>query len=251
MIAIISDLHSNLEAVSAVLRDIDRQKIKTIYCLGDVIGYGANPREVLGLIMERSQMTILGNHEYALMYTAEDFNEKARAALEWTRGVLNAADRPREENYRFWGYLGDLPKTHHDEDALYVHGSPRNPILEYMLPRDAKNEAKMRAVFERQGRPVCFVGHSHVPGVYTQRNEFLSPDSLGGSYSLVRSEKALINVGSVGQPRDGDTRLSYVTYDGETVWFHRLEYDFKKASEKIRSIPELPDYLADRLLVGR
>lgn len=253
MIAIISDLHSNLEAVSTALRDIEKRRIETVYCLGDVIGYGANPREVLAMIMERCRVVILGNHEYALMYTMEDFNDKARAAIEWTRGVLNAADRPREENYRFWGWLGDLPQTHRDEDALFVHGSPRNPILEYMLPRDAKNPVKMKSVFERQDRPVCFTGHSHIPGVYTEAEEFeyLAPDAVSGAYKLPKNRKTLINVGSVGQPRDGDTRLSYASYDGETVYFHRLEYDYKKASEKIRSIPELPNYLADRLLVGR
>lgn len=251
MIAIISDLHSNLEAVQRVFADIDRQRISTVYCLGDVIGYGANPREVLRLVMERCKMTILGNHEHALMYYAEDFNEKARAALEWTRNLLNSPEHRREENYRFWGFLGDRPQAERDEDTLYVHGSPRHPVMEYMLPRDVKNPAKMKAVFERQDRRICFVGHSHVPGVYTEAGEFFKPEAVNGSYKFPKDRKTLINIGSVGQPRDGDVRLSYVSYDGETVRFHRLEYDHKAASEKIRAVPELPDYLADRLLVGR
>lgn len=251
MIAIISDLHSNLEAVSAAFADIERQGIRKVYCLGDVVGYGANPREVLRLVMEKCQVTLLGNHENALMFYPEDFSEKARIAIEWTRTILNSAEYSKEENYRFWGFLGDRPKEYREEKALYVHGSPRNPLMEYMLPRDVQNQTKMKAVFAVQDRAVCFVGHSHVPGVYTEDCKFLAPENIQYEYELPETGKTLINVGSVGQPRDGDTRLSYVSYDGKRVRFHRIAYDHKAASEKIRATPGLPVFLAERLLVGR
>jgi diadenosine tetraphosphatase ApaH/serine/threonine PP2A family protein phosphatase len=118
-----------------------------------------------------------------------------------------------------------------------------------MVPADIRNREKMREIFDMIPS-LCFVGHSHIPGVYTDSMRFYSPDRLGGTYSH-NGGKALINVGSVGQPRDGDPRSSYVTFDGTTVRFHRIEYDVEDTVKKIYATPGLPNYLADRLLVGR
>jgi len=246
--AIISDLHGNLAAAEAVFADIRRRMIRDVVCLGDMIGYGPNPREVLDLCRD-CRFVLMGNHEEAVMFYGEDFNEKARKALDWTKEQLNSSKYDRTENYELWNFLGSLEESHTDDDILYVHGSPRVPTKEYMVPGDVRNKDKMREVFELVPR-ICFVGHSHIPGVYTDSFRFYSPDRLGGTYSH-NGGKALVNVGSVGQPRDGDPRSSYVTFDGTTVRFHRLEYDVEETVKRIYATPGLPNYLADRLLVGR
>ena len=246
--AIISDLHANLAATETVLADIRRRMIRDVVCLGDMIGYGPNPREVLDYCRD-CRFVLMGNHEEAVMFYGEDFNEKARQALEWTKAQLNSAKYDRTENYELWNFLGCLEETHLEGEAFFVHGSPRIPTKEYMVPADIRNREKMREIFDMIPS-VCFVGHSHIPGVYTDSMRFYSPDRLGGSYSH-NGGKALINVGSVGQPRDGDPRSSYVTFDGSTVRFHRIEYDVEDTVQRIYATPGLPNYLADRLRVGR
>ncbi len=250
MIAFISDLHSNMEAIDAVMRDIEAQGIERIICLGDVIGYGPEPRAALLRAME-FELTLLGNHEAAVLYYAEDFNEKARIALEWTREQLNSTAAPKDENYRLWGFLGDLPESHRLENALLVHGSPRDPVREYMLPRDAADTAKMQDVFAKMDRDFCFVGHSHVPGAYPDSGGFLPPAKLPDGVRRTPGRKVVVNIGSVGQPRDGDNRASYVTFDGDTVRFRRVPYDFPTTMQKIVATGVLPRYLADRLKVGK
>lgn len=255
MIAIISDLHANVEAITTAITEARRRGAKRIVCLGDVVGYGASPREALNLVRKYCDYCLFGNHEEALLNGGEDFNEKARAAIEWTRSELSSKDHPREENYAIWDYLDALQAQteRREEHALFVHGSPFDPVREYVMPRDARNPEKMGRIFDRQDRPVCFVGHSHVPGVYTSDGRFLRPQDVGGSVRTGEyGEKVLINVGSVGQPRDGDPRLSFVLYDGrDKVEFIRLPYDIESAAKKIRAVPALPEYLAHRLTVGR
>ena len=249
--AILSDIHSNREALDAALRDVESRGVKDLVCLGDVIGYGACPRESLLGVMDRCRFTLLGNHEQAAMYYPEDFNPKARVALDWTRGALNDPERPRAENFRLWDFLGGLTETVREGDVQYSHGSPRDPLREYVLPRDVANPAKMKAIFDRIDRRVAFIGHSHVPGVFTEDGRFISPQALDGPFSLPRKERTLVNVGSVGQPRDGDPRLSYALFDGEAVLFVRLPYDAEAAAARIRATGVLPEFLASRLLVGR
>ncbi len=249
-IAFISDLHSNMEAIDAVLRDIESQGIERIICLGDVIGYGPEPRAALLRAMS-FELTLLGNHEAAVLYYAEDFNEKARIALEWTRDQLNSTAAPKDENYRLWGFLGDLPESHRFDNVLLVHGSPRDPVREYMLPRDANDKAKMRDVFERMGADLCLVGHSHVPGAYPESGGFFPPGEVKDGVRVERGTRVIVNIGSVGQPRDGDNRASYVTFDGDTVRFRRVPYDFSTTMQKIVATGVLPRYLADRLRVGK
>ncbi|MFH0947214.1 MAG: metallophosphoesterase family protein [Planctomycetota bacterium] len=251
MIALISDLHSNMEAIEAVLADIAGQGIDRIVCLGDVIGYGPEPVQALRLV-EKFELCLRGNHEEAVLYVAEDFNDKAREALDWTRDQLNDPALPREDRYALWGVLGDQMKVEHRLDsALLVHGSPRDPIREYILPRDARDLVKMGEIFDKIPDRFCFVGHSHVPGIYPNSGGFLPPSALDGQYVPPQGVKVVVNVGSVGQPRDGDPRACYATWDGAAVRFRRVEYDFRKTMEKIRQQAGLADYLADRLEVGR
>ncbi|MHC4920133.1 MAG: metallophosphoesterase family protein [Planctomycetota bacterium] len=251
MIAFISDIHSNTAALGACLRQIEAVGADRIICLGDVIGYGPEPRETLLKIIEVCEFSMLGNHEHGSMFYASDFNPKARIALDWTRDQLNLRDCPREENMRLWNYLSDMRQRYEEDNFLLVHGSPRDPIKEYMVPRDVEDSEKMGECFEQMGdAQLCFVGHSHVPGVYEEFGGFKTPEDLGGNYDIGEG-RALINVGSVGQPRDGDTRATFATLNESTVNFHRVEYDIQTTQEKIRAIPELPDDLAERLEKGR
>ncbi|MEM7199439.1 MAG: metallophosphoesterase family protein [Planctomycetota bacterium] len=253
MYALISDIHSNTEALEVCLGEIDRLGVERILCLGDVIGYGPEPRATLLRVMDVAEFSLLGNHEHGAMFYASDFNPKARAAIDWTRDQLNRRDdaEAREQNMRMWNYLGDMKERCEEDDVVFVHGSPKDPIRDYVVPKDAREPGAMAERFAKMnGAKLCFVGHSHVPGVYPEAGGFVRPDDTNGVYR-VGGDRAIVNIGSVGQPRDGDPRASFVTFDGEAVAFHRLPYDHERTMAKIRAVPELPDYLADRLAQGR
>ncbi len=248
-VALVSDIHANLEACEAVLADIASRGIEEILCLGDVIGYGPNPRECL----ERAydfEFSLLGNHEEAVLYYADDFNDKARQAIEWTKEQLNSSRFSKESNYQIWNYLDGMQRSKVWNDTLLVHASPRKPTKEYLLPQDVNDPDKLRAVFDAMDQSLCFCGHSHVPGVYTDDLKFVPSRELEEGYRP-DERRCIVNVGSVGQPRDGDTRACYVTYDGEVIRFVRVEYDFSQTMEKIRGIEALPNFLADRLSRGK
>ncbi len=264
--ALISDLHGNAPALTVALADARERGVERFVCLGDVIGYGAEPRQCLDLVMRlcavgathldgamlADGLCLLGNHENALLNTSEDFNPKARAALDWTREELLRGPLV-EGGADYFDYIAGLVPARTDEIAQFVHGSPRDPVKEYMLPRDAQNAAKLAANFGCMERNVCFVGHSHVPAVYYEDGRIYRPKDTEGPYDLALSSgsRAIVNVGSVGQPRDGDPRLSYAIFDGARLSFVRLAYDHAAAAAAIRAVAELPDYLAERLLVGR
>jgi len=258
MFAVVSDIHSNLEALTTVLADIKNRGIKTIYCLGDVVGYGPNPRECLDLIIDKSKWCVLGNHDYAVFYEPTNFNYGAEQASFWTRFSLEAEKQAPSRNRR-WSFLGELPMRRTLKTKLngssamidFVHASPRKPINEYIFPDDVyTNPMKVRLLFERV-RHVCFVGHTHLPGVFLEEPDFYLPDELGNVYPVVDGEKAIVNIGSVGQPRDKDNRASYAYVDDEGVHFVRLEYDLETTMKKIKAIKELDDFQADRLREGR
>ncbi len=253
MFAIISDIHSNLEALQAVLADIDARGIQRIVCLGDVIGYGASPRECIDLVIERCEFCLCGNHDHAVFYEPYNFNVGAERACYWTRQVLE--DEPNKVvRDRRWDFLGKLPVRMVYEGMLFVHGSPRRPVNEYLFADDVySNPNKLMANFERLQEVACFVGHTHVPGVFVDDPYFESPDELAepGVYEIAEDDKVIINVGSVGQPRDRDPRAAYGIVDDGRVEFMRLEYDIEKAVQKILNTPELDDYLGHRLLEGR
>jgi predicted phosphodiesterase len=258
MFAVISDIHSNIEALNTVLADIELRGIKTIYCLGDVIGYGPDPQQCLDLIIEKTEWCVLGNHDYATLYEPTNFNYGAEQASFWTRFTLEAEQLTESRNRR-WTFLGGLPmrrtlRTELNADAAiidFIHASPRRPINEYIFPDDVyTNPLKVSLMFE-QVEHICFVGHTHLPGVFLDEPDFYLPDELGDIYPIVGSEKAIINIGSVGQPRDKDNRASYVYVDGNEVNFVRLEYDFESTVKKIKAIDELDNFHAERLRDGR
>ncbi len=258
MFAIISDIHSNIEALTTVLADIEKRGIKTIYCLGDVVGYAANPTECLDLVIEKTEFCLMGNHDYAALYEPTNFNQGAEAAAYWSRKVLEEEPDQAKSDKR-WRYLGSQTMRQTIETKLdgvkttldFVHASPRRPINEYIFPDDVfTTSGKLDALFERV-KHVCFIGHTHLPGVFLEDPDFYTPEELGDKYPIIPDEKAIINVGSVGQPRDRDNRTSYAYIEGNNVHFVRLEYDYKSAAEKIYGIPELDDFEGDRLADGR
>ncbi len=258
MFAVISDIHSNLEALTTVLADIEKRGIKTIYCLGDVIGYGPNPKECLDLITKKTRWCVMGNHDYAVFYEPTNFNYAAEQASFWTREVLET-EKQKQSRDRRWSFLGELSmrktvKTKLDTSQAsldFVHASPRKPINEYIFPDDVyTNPVKVRLMFERVEH-ICFVGHTHLPGVFLDEPDFYLPEELGDTYPIIEDEKAIINIGSIGQPRDKDNRASYVFVEGNELHFVRLEYDFETTMEKIKAIDELDNFHAERLRDGR
>ena len=248
MKAIISDIHSNLEALQAVLDDIAQYQVEGVYCLGDVIGYGPNPRECLDLVMD-CRVVLLGNHDQAVMFDPMQFNPTAERAIQWTRRQLEVPGQNRQQQERRWEFLAERPMRHREDPFLYVHGSARNPINEYVFPEDIYSPRKMEQIFALVER-YCFQGHTHVPGIFTENLQFLSPEEIDYAYPL-DGRKTLCNVGSVGQPRDGDWRACYVLLDGETIYYRRVEYDVNATIEKIYAVPELENFLGDRLREGR
>jgi len=246
--ALISDIHSNLEGLEAVLADIESQGVSEIFCLGDVIGYGPNPRECLDRISESCAVTILGNHDQGALFDPEGFNAGAERAIFWTRDQLEGPYGDPQNNARRWDFLGGLPRQHREEGLLFVHGSPRNPLNEYVFPEDVHHPKKMEKLFALVER-LSFQGHTHVPGIFTTDGQFIRPEQTNYQYRL-GDAKLMINVGSVGQPRDGDSRSCYVILEDELLTYRRVEYPLDKTVEKIYAIPELDNFLGDRLRKG-
>ena len=245
--AIISDIHSNLEAFDAVLSDIESQGITEIYCLGDLVGYGPNPIECIDRMRKIAKICLLGNHDQATLFDPEGFNNSAERAIFWTREQLENFQLPDADER--WNFLNELPRIHREDDFMYVHGSSRNPLNEYVFQDDIYNERKMERLFAIIPK-YSFQGHTHVPGVFTESREFFAPSDLGGRFTL-GSKKAMVNVGSVGQPRDRDPRACYVVLEDMTLTFRRIEYPLDQTVQKIAAIHDLDNYLGTRLREGK
>ena len=237
--AILSDIHANLEALRAVLDDC-RDRADAVICLGDTVGYGADPLPCVELVAEQAQAVVAGNHEYAVsgLLSLTWFNRFARAAAEWTQEHLDESHR---------AYLAGLPLVREIGDATLVHASPSQPDeWEYLVTADDGFDA-----FPHFATRWCFVGHSHVPGTWSLGSS--GPDHHPRATS-VRSEQGrryIVNVGSVGQPRDRDPRAAYAVWDVEAgqVDVRRVAYDVATARRKILEAG-LPRFLAERLAEG-
>lgn len=248
-IAVFSDIHANLPALEAVLRDTDEVGVEELWCLGDVIGYGADPDACVDLVRERADVCLVGNHDLAALGELDTttFSSAAAAAVEWT--AANSTDA----SLRF---LRGLEPADTSRAAALYHASPRDPIWEYVLwPEQA---AECLTVQESR---VSFVGHSHValffsaaePGATAGR----PPEARGwqagaGTKLEIDDGRWLINPGSVGQPRDGDPRAAWLELDTDSwqVTYHRVGYDIDRAAASIERAG-LPEQLAKRLFVGR
>lgn len=256
--AVVSDIHGNAEALRAVLSDIADRGIEKIVCLGDIVGYGPDPLECVDLVREKCAWALMGNHDFGVLYEPTNFNPSAEASAFWTRSVFDSEPdaAKRASRYDFLGRLRVRAVENLLGDStpvLAVHASPRRPVNEYIFPDDANDQPdKLEAIFERVDR-VAIVGHTHVPGVFSDEPDFYPPTELGETkvYKFMDGEKAIVNVGSVGQPRDYDPRASYVVLSSGQVEFFRVPYNIKATADKIHAIPELNNYLGDRLFEGR
>lgn len=238
-VAILSDVHANAEALRAVLDDIERRNVRSIACLGDSVGYGAEPAECLDLLFQSCGSMIAGNHDLAATGRLEDsrFSAFARNAVTFARRLLTPSQRDR---------LARLPDEENLGELLLVHASPIDHE-EFPYIRDVD---LARASFEGRPFQIACYGHTHVPLVFAMSGTRVSM-TMNPRVELARDARYLVNVGSVGQPRDQDPRASYAIYDSDqrVVSFHRVAYDCEKASAKIRAAG-LPEQLGDRLLVG-
>ena len=242
--AVLSDIHGNLESLQAVLGDIDEQGITEIYCLGDIVGYGPNPCECIDLAM-LWDVCVLGNHDQAALCAPESFGLGAEQAIYWTRRQLNESPAGPDQKARRWDFLNEMPRCHRDSGMLFVHGSARDPLTEYVFPEDVYNVPKIENLFALI-HDCCFQGHTHVPGIFTHGGDFLNPAQFE-----LGNTKTMINPGSVGQPRDGDWRACYVVLCDRSVSFRRVEYPLEGTIEKIHAVAELDNFLGDRLREGR
>ena len=237
--AIFGDIHANQEALQAVLWDAQEQGCASYVCLGDIVGYGANPIECLEAIQQLGCPVVRGNHDEgaASESNLEELNPLAQAALLWTRSQLSP-------EHRKW--LADLKLVRQVRDFTIVHATLDSPgSWGYVT-----NRFDAMASFSYQFTQVCFYGHTHVPRIFEKEDSVRA--GRGHDVQLQRGVKYFINVGSVGQPRDGDWRAAYAIFDAQeqTITIRRLDYDVETAMAKIREAG-LPSLLADRLLLGK
>lgn len=248
--AIISDIHANQEALRAVLDDIESRGIHDIICLGDLVGYGPEPAECIELVRQHCRVVLMGNHDYALLTVPYGFNPVAAKSIECHRSRLQGACMDHTRCNGYLEFLKNRPMKHEEDGVLYVHASPRDPLSEYVLESDVAYgpSAKIVGIFEKF-TGVCFVGHSHKPGVITRDFKWLQPAQADGLNAV--ETRCLVNEGSVGQPRDGDPRACYVEWDDGRIFFHRVEYPFRKTMAKIEATGCLHSYCAERLALGK
>ncbi len=238
--AIISDIHGNLEGLRAVLRECSLAQVQALLCAGDIVGYGANPKECLAIIRQFKAMAVAGNHDWAVggRLDFSHFTDDGRAAVEWTRSQISMEDI---------AYLNALELSVKNKDLILVHASLYQP-QEFRYMTDV---SKAMESFALMDVPVCFIGHTHVPGVFVQAD--------GKSYYLDNSTveiqpryKYIVNAGSVGQPRDGNPMAGFCIYDTglQTIELRRVPYNIHEAQRKILEAG-LPRNLAFRLAVGK
>jgi diadenosine tetraphosphatase ApaH/serine/threonine PP2A family protein phosphatase len=237
--AILADIHGNLAAFKAVLQDIEeRGGAEELWCLGDIVGYGPDPSECIALLRQYNHLCVAGNHDWAAIgkVAISDFNPDAAEACRWTARQLSPEDVR---------YLDNLPLTLSRDDFTIAHGSPREPIWEYVL--STQSATANLQFFETR---FCLIGHSHLPVVF---------ENAGGRCVLMElpaelrlgENRMIINPGGVGQPRDGDPRAAYAIYDDgiATIYHYRIPYDIEATQERMVK-HGLPSFLATRLSYG-
>ncbi len=240
-IALISDIHGNLEALTAVLKDIEKHQVDQIWCLGDVVGYGANPSECLKLVTETCDIRLMGNHDHSTLGKTpiDGYTQVARVSTEWTQDKLTKKDLDILESFTMEHWL---------DDVLAIHASPYDPEeWHYILTPVEADDA-----FGAFDGSICFHGHSHMPVIFTEMPGALPRRKEAHDFDADEENRYLINVGSVGQPRDNDPRACWVLYDSDErhIEYHRVEYDIRQTQSKMTEA-QLPRMLVNRLATGR
>ena len=240
--AVFSDVHANVEALEAVLTDAGRRSPDAYLCLGDIVGYGPDPNECVERVRSLGAAAIAGNHDRGAAGRLDPaaFSSLARTAIEWTAGVLTQQNR---------AFLAALPDRFEPPRFLAVHGSPREPVEEYIFDLPTA-----LAVFAETDFRVCLVGHTHIPGVFALgKDGHIKAQTLGpdGPARLAATSRYIVNAGSVGQPRDGDPRAAYLMFDDEAavVTLHRVGYPVAATQAKMTA-RGLPPLLSRRLAAG-
>jgi diadenosine tetraphosphatase ApaH/serine/threonine PP2A family protein phosphatase len=239
---LISDIHGNLEALQATLEAAKRFEPYQLMCLGDVVGYGADPQPCIDLVGDNASLMLAGNHDLAVagVIPTDNFNAIARRSVDWTREQLTSEDRE---------LLGNLPLQYVDGDYCYTHASPIDPMrFAYIRTLEEVGE-----VFNHIGQRFCFVGHTHLPVIVSMRQKTGKMEVVRDPrIRLKEGDRYFINVGSIGQPRDSNPDACCVLLDEEadTLQFVRIPYDISKSQGKILS-NGLPSYLAERLVLAR
>jgi len=240
--AILSDVHANLEALEVVLEDVRARRPEVILCLGDFVGYGPDPNGCVDILRPQLGGAVVGNHDLAALneLEIETFNPLAAAAILWTRDHLSAPVRT---------YLQGLPRQMSPNGFLAVHASVRDPIEEYIFDTEVAE-----ANFAASNFHLCVVGHTHVPAIFVSNEGHVTgmPFLVDHPLRLENDRRYIVNVGSVGQPRDGDPRAAYVWFDGEAqvASLIRLDYPIEHTQKKMMEFG-LPPMLAERLALGR
>lgn len=240
-IALISDIHGNLEALKTVLEDVKTRKVDKIHCLGDVVGYGSEPRACLELVRDQCDIKLMGNHEYVALglQTLDDLNELAQQSIGWTTNQLTD---------REFSIIADFEMDAVEEDCYFVHSSPHQPDRwNYILTAWEAEQG-----FTHCKHKIGFLGHTHLPMIFSQGKDGSVRCQTGHDFDPFEDTRYLVNVGSVGQPRDGDPRACYCVYDSAecSVAYHRISYDIKRTQDKMTKA-KLPSMLIERLEVGR
>jgi predicted phosphodiesterase len=240
--AILADIHANLAAFEAVLEDIEAKgSVDELWCLGDIVGYGPDPGECIELLRKYNPVCVVGNHDLGAIDKLDlsSFNPAAAAACRWTAAQLKTSDIR---------YLESLPLTVTKGDFYLVHGSPAEPVMEYVMSTGIAEKN-----FSFFDSPYCLVGHTHVPLAFKQAETLCSSISLSPNIGLVLgAHRMIVNPGGVGQPRDGDPRASYAIYEseGSILRLYRVPYDINSTQDKMVQAG-LPMPLISRLESGR
>jgi predicted phosphodiesterase len=238
---IFSDIHSNLEALEAVIKAYQSESIDMYLCLGDIVGYGANPVECIQIIKDLTQIVVAGNHDWAAagLFSLEYFNTWARQAIIWTKQSMDLASRD---------FLASLSLIYENQDFIIVHGSLNQPEeFNYLT-----NSSEASQTFALMAKPICFLGHTHSVETFIRDKQGNVNYQIDVRFKLNKGHQYIVNVGSIGQPRDGNNKASFCIYDTEEkeVLIKRVSYDVKTAQRKILT-NGLPQFLAARLSTGR
>ncbi|MCX5681095.1 MAG: metallophosphoesterase family protein [Candidatus Omnitrophica bacterium] len=238
---IFADIHGNLEALTAVLAALKNEKVDEYHCCGDVVGYGANPSECISQIHKIKCICVAGNHDWAVAgkIVTDNFSSHARSAVEWTCTHINPCDKE---------FLESLDLVYRNNEFIVVHGTLDCPQeFDYLRSRDQAIRS-----FAVMNRRICFIGHSHVPGIFDEKEDGSLEVSKSYKIDIALGCRYIINVGSVGQPRDGNPEAAYGIFDSsvKTIEIKRVRYDIASAKKKILDAG-LPSELGSRLASGR
>jgi diadenosine tetraphosphatase ApaH/serine/threonine PP2A family protein phosphatase len=282
MRALISDIHANLEALCAVMKDIERHDVREVLCLGDIVGYGPDPEACVDYIMGKAKVTLMGNHDHALIHNPLGFNPMAAEVIHLTQERMDPRKNPeKKETGVFephfyscghagevppclllehakdsrWHFIDSLPDRHRESGLLFIHASPLDTIFEYVLPDrfpTAWKPERLRELFESVER-LAFYGHTHMPCAIADDLTCTYPQDCNYRFTFDPSKKYMVNIGSVGQPRDGDNRSCYLLLDDDarSAEWRRVPYDIHTTVMKSNKMCGEGNWCGARLLVGR